>query len=462
MKTKQVLTILLLSLFSTISYAQNFDLAGSISIIYQEGFENNNHGWSTSNVVWEVGKPTSGPNKAYSGTNCAATVLGGNYPHNTDSRFLSPYIVIPEKVNEDEILYLSLWEWHYIWLGDITQLEIKKREDSTWKQFGTNYVENSGTWTNTKIDITEYFGSTIQLSFWHNEDGRQGTQIPGLYIDDIEIRIEPPRKVEFPKEIISWKQMSLGGPLPRRDSSITFDSKGNETVLFGGRTDTEFFGDTWSWNAQSDSMSWTQLSSSGPAPRYGAAMAYDSKRDRTVLFGGSSGTRFADTWEWNGIQWTDITTSVSPTRRTNAAMAYDKNRSRIVLFGGADGLTRFGETWEWDGATWTKVTSDGPAPRAECGMVYDEENKKIILFGGRDTGNYYNDMWEYDGKAWKQITVSNSPSARTTQSSLAYDSLGKCVVLYGGSNETGSLGNMDQSRKEFTYLLFLHHAIIQA
>ena len=45
---------------------------------------------------------------------------------------------------------------------------------------------------------------------------------------------------------------------------------------------------------------WTQKEDIGPAPRAGHAMAYDSARSRTILFGGDAlaGNFLNDTWEW--------------------------------------------------------------------------------------------------------------------------------------------------------------------
>ncbi len=52
---------------------------------------------------------------------------------------------------------------------------------------------------------------------------------------------------------------------------------------------------------------WTQKQDIGPRPRLGHAMAYDSTRQRIVLFGGRLvGTRFGDTWEWDGANWTQV------------------------------------------------------------------------------------------------------------------------------------------------------------
>jgi hypothetical protein len=92
---------------------------------------------------------------------------------------------------------------------------------------------------------------------------------------------------------------------------------------------------------------WTQVAPSGPGVRWGHAMAYDSQRGRTVLFGGnpSSGLPLGDTWEWNGSAWTQVSIT-GPSGRAGHAMAYDSQRGRTVLFGGSG----YPETWEWDGS----------------------------------------------------------------------------------------------------------------
>jgi Dockerin type I domain len=113
-------------------------------------------------------------------------------------------------------------------------------------------------------------------------------------------------------------------------------------VLFGG-TDgcCKDFGDTWTW----DGTVWTQVATTGPEARFGMGMAYDSARHRTVLFGGESLSgpefvEFGDTWEWDGVRWTQVA-STGPSAREANAMAYDKARGKAVIFGG--------DTWEWMG-----------------------------------------------------------------------------------------------------------------
>src|SRR5262245_66106604 len=53
---------------------------------------------------------------------------------------------------------------------------------------------------------------------------------------------------------------------------------------------------------------WTQVPVTGPSAR-APAMAYDSQRGRTVLFGGLTLFRappLGDTWEWDGSTWVQL------------------------------------------------------------------------------------------------------------------------------------------------------------
>jgi len=185
---------------------------------------------------------------------------------------------------------------------------------------------------------------------------------------------------------------------------MAYDSVRGKVVLFGGAS-ANYFGDTWEW----DGNSWSQRSNDGPAPRYLHAMAYDSARGRVVLFGGSyydnGDHNFGDTWEWDGASWTQVSTT-GPTPRFGHAMAFDPIIRRTVLFGGYSPL--LGDTWEWNGYDWVRTATSGPAPRLYTAATFDSVRGHVVLFGGWIGVRNLGDMWEYH----RRLPVTRSPEAQ--------------------------------------------------
>jgi hypothetical protein len=165
-----------------------------------------------------------------------------------------------------------------------------------------------------------------------------------------------------------WTQMEDIGPSRRVGHSMCYDSDKVEILLFGGLTiasapGTVFLGDTWVWKENV----WTQMADTGPSPRDGFDLVYDSSRKKAILFGGRSGYYqtdvLNDTWEWDGSAWTKVA-DTGPTARRNPRMAYDSARQKVVLFGGIPfNGPMLNDTWEWDGSAWTKVADTGPSGR---------------------------------------------------------------------------------------------------
>jgi hypothetical protein len=78
-------------------------------------------------------------------------------------------------------------------------------------------------------------------------------------------------------------------------------------------------------------------------------MAYDIARGITVIYGGRGrgGAYRADTWEWDGARWVDVTSDEYPPGRSRHAMVYDSGREVSVMFGGWNDEVIFGDTWEY-------------------------------------------------------------------------------------------------------------------
>lgn len=162
-----------------------------------EDFESGIGNWWVTNGVWEVGTPTVGPKSAYGGSNCAGTVLNGNYPLYTDSRIVSPSIRLPSVTGDDEI-HLRFWHWFSNCTSTVdgcgvVQIQIYDENESlwpdTWTTISTNFNGTSSAWTKTDIDLTSYSGQKIKLAFYHTQNSSwpNTCNSTGWYIDDVEI-----------------------------------------------------------------------------------------------------------------------------------------------------------------------------------------------------------------------------------------------------------------------------------
>lgn len=216
----------------------------------------------------------------------------------------------------------------------------------------------------------------------------------------------------------------------RVQHAMAFDTARNRAVLFGGLALGASFsarvpdGKTFEWDGQR----WTDVSpSTSPSPRADAAMAYDAARGRTLLFGGRQDTTLlGDTWVWDGTAWTQLTTPTAPSPRSGSAMSYDSARQRIVLFGGRIGTSNSSsETWEWDGSQWSLRRSGFPPANAEVGMAYDARRRRTVLVTPAATGAA---VWEWDGNVWFSTNPPSRPSEEVNNS-VTYDPARARVVV---------------------------------
>ena len=161
-------------------------------------------------------------------------------------------------------------------------------------------------------------------------------------------------------------------------------------------------------------------------------MVYDSARGRAMLFGGT-GAGFgylADSWEWDGQSWIEVTPDdgAIPPARALHAMAHEASRQRMVLFGG-DAVSEyivFQDTWEWNGGALASPAFqfsgdlrqlgidlsniDGIRVRAHCGGAfapYEEGDVGATLFG-----------WATGGPglppgSWQPLAANDAPAFET-------------------------------------------------
>ena len=246
----------------------------------------------------------------------------------------------------------------------------------------------------------------------------------------------------------------------RRGHALANDG---ELLLVGGeRGRNTLLGDVW---RRDRARGWArQPTPFGLAPRTEHATA--SLRNEAFLFGGRrpDGRPTNDTWirtapiGQTSNSWMHMSAAATdPVPRSQHAMAYHRVLRQVVMFGGLDGglptNRPLGDTWIWAESSqlWCRVAVSGPSARYDHAMAFDEASGKVVLFGGVDSTGRLGDTWTWDGVGWTQESPATGPSARGGHAmSLAFTP--RQIVLFGGltagnaySNETWMWDGRDWS-----------------
>jgi subtilisin family serine protease len=167
-----------------------------------EDFESGPGAWTTvsvSNVVWELGQPTYGPDGAASGTNCWGTVLDGRYPPLENAWVESPSYA----VQENPELTFRLW---YDIVASIQgyrdALFIEMFDGTGWQNItdrgniavGDAVNGASDGWIDAEFLLPEYDQSTLKFRWRLETDGN--TQAAGVYLDDMALHHYGPVGIE--------------------------------------------------------------------------------------------------------------------------------------------------------------------------------------------------------------------------------------------------------------------------
>lgn len=223
----------------------------------------------------------------------------------------------------------------------------------------------------------------------------------------------------------------------------------------------------------------------GAGQRSHTAAAFDTGRDRLVLFGGQTVySQRSDTWEWDGSQWLALQPPTSPPASSVAQMVYDPVASHCLLVTRtwvAGNPTPLDQTWSWNGTLWTRradapsfgnLAFDGSAGRPVMItygvfpgvlVVYEWNGTQWSLRPTTGTVPTWFDLrrWAFDanrgclvmpvpgqvyelhGSVWRTIVPATSPplfpvNFFTDPQTVTYDARLAGVVMYGGGAANGT------------------------
>lgn len=155
-------------------------------------------------------------------------------------------------------------------------------------------------------------------------------------------------------------------------------------------------------------------------------MCFDPTRGVVVLFGGVfNGSGRDETWEWDGTSWELRQEDTGPVGVggvfSESDMAFDAVRGTCVLYRTFDGLDN--ETWEWDGSNWTQLsTLSTPMflgnESLDQQMITHPESGRVVCFTLQQPAALYELRDGPAGLDWVPLPSSVDPSLNLVEQSM--------------------------------------------
>lgn len=148
-------------------------------------------------------------------------------------------------------------------------------------------------------------------------------------------------------------------------------------------------------------------------------------------------------WLFKAGAWYNLTvnqTALPPLSGFHADlgdMVTDTADQAILAFGGQNGSTTLSPTWEFKYGLWGQLSpAHSPSGRYQPALSDDPADGAVLLFGGSNsTGSavrFLNDTWMYAGGDWVQVKTSRSPPSLYGASAAPEGKAGP-ILLWGGA-----------------------------
>lgn len=163
--------------------------------------------------------------------------------------------------------------------------------------------------------------------------------------------------------------------------------------------------ETWVWLGSD----WILLSTGGPAVWNHSMVYRPAPHNDLILFGGKiGGADSSDTYRYDigTATWSQVTTAVSyPTTGTFAHLSYYNPITDKVIVHGGKGGSSIDVTYEFDGVDWTDVSSAG-APSCRNGGAEWVSALNVGVAGPMSENNgARNRVWHHGPQTWGSFTV---------------------------------------------------------
>jgi hypothetical protein len=192
-----------------------------------------------------------------------------------------------------------------------------------------------------------------------------------------------------------WKLLGEAPSARMMGPALGFDPARRRLVAFGrGIAES---GGTFEF----DGSKWEKAADQGPVGLVGFGAATNGAGELLLVGGFDESGPKTNTWLLKQGKWRKA--SSSPESLEASCVAFDAKRKRYVLIGGtkADG-SHSKQTWAFDGSSWKVLDTAGPGPFDMPAMAYDAKRDRIVLVGATLRLPAKTETWEWDGRKWEK------------------------------------------------------------
>ena len=247
--------------------------------------------------------------------------------------------------------------------------------------------------------------------------------------------------VKLGTDIGNAATLSSGYPPARQGAGMVYFPERRSVILFGGLdSQGRALDDTWEYLAAE--RRFQPLRGLNHPSARATGLVYHARRHAVALFGGLStegGNKgLDDLWvlDQSGA-WSSISQPTAPSARSAAALAYDTRTDSLILYGGrqATQTQPLNDVWELPGesSTWLPRTLGMAAPVvANPRMVFD--GRYVLLVGSDEANPTTIKVWRLD-TSFTELPPPNGNMApiRRNDFSVSFDLYNGALVLFGGT-----------------------------
>jgi len=290
-----------------------------------------------------------------------------------------------------------------------------------------------------------------------------GGRQTGLCYDDLWLAdlnsVSSPEEGSNGRPTMAWSQIhkpdSTGNKIwpSARAGHTAVITQDEEVLMFGGGTESEFYGQLYSYNFTA--QQWTLLHDYNHStqqrnydvqvrPRKGHTAVWDEAQGSMFVYGGllslDEPLRDSTVWKYErqSNQWSPMPTSTGeiPPDRTYHVAAFDDTTSSMYVFGGrairdTPSYPFLGDLYSYSthSGVWTKIEASGPEapPPRMCAASCFHAGRFYVSHGGHT--RYLNDSYEYDTKREKWSKSAETPSPLTRPTVVTHNNK---LTLFGG------------------------------